>query len=44
MSSRFRELAALGKLAKPETVARAIWSLLDRDLANGSVLHIRDLT
>ncbi|MFF0344649.1 SDR family NAD(P)-dependent oxidoreductase [Kribbella sp. NPDC004875] len=44
VSTRFREMAADGKLAKPETVARAIWSLLDRDLDNGSVLHVRDLT
>ncbi|MFK4088123.1 SDR family oxidoreductase [Kribbella sp. NPDC020789] len=43
-SHRFRQLEADGQLAKPEDVARAIWSLLDRDLPNGSVLHIRDLT
>ena len=44
VSSRFRELEALGKLSKPETVARSIWSLLDRDVASGTVLHVRDLT
>ncbi|MEU4195338.1 SDR family NAD(P)-dependent oxidoreductase [Kribbella sp. NPDC026611] len=43
-AARFRELAAQGKLAKPETVARTIWSLLDRDLENGTVLHVRDVT
>ncbi|GAB2656160.1 hypothetical protein GCM10009743_35950 [Kribbella swartbergensis] len=41
---RFRELAAKGGLAKPEDVARKIWSLLDRDVPNGAVLHVRDLT
>jgi NADP-dependent 3-hydroxy acid dehydrogenase YdfG len=44
VSDRFREMQALGKLAKPDTVARIIWSLLDRDLASGTVLHVRDLT
>jgi len=43
-SDRFRELESLGKLEKPETVARIIWSLLDRDLDNGAVLHVRDMT
>jgi len=43
-SGRFRELDAQGLLAKPEDVARAIWSLLDRELPNGTVLHIRDVT
>jgi NAD(P)-dependent dehydrogenase (short-subunit alcohol dehydrogenase family) len=43
-SGRFRELEALGRLSKPETVARTVWSLLDRDIANGSVLHIKDFT
>jgi len=43
-AQRFRELDALGLLAKPEDVARSIWSLLDRDLPNGTVLHISDLT
>ncbi|TCO40529.1 NAD(P)-dependent dehydrogenase (short-subunit alcohol dehydrogenase family) [Kribbella antiqua] len=41
---RFRQLEAEGRLAKPEDVARTIWSLLDRDVANGAVLHVRDIT
>ncbi|TDX03663.1 NAD(P)-dependent dehydrogenase (short-subunit alcohol dehydrogenase family) [Kribbella sp. VKM Ac-2566] len=44
VSDRFREMQALGHLAKPETVARTIWSLLDRDLPSGTVLHVRDVT
>ncbi len=44
VSGRFREMQALGKLAKPDTVARTIWSLLDRDLPSGTVLHVRDVT
>jgi benzil reductase ((S)-benzoin forming) len=44
VSERFREMDAKGLLAKPEDVARTIWSLLDRDLENGSVLHVRDVT
>jgi NAD(P)-dependent dehydrogenase (short-subunit alcohol dehydrogenase family) len=40
----FRELMRHGALAAPTQVAQTIWSLLDRDIANGSVLHIRDLT
>ena len=44
ISGRFREMQALDNLAKPETVARTIWSLLDRDLASGTVLHVRDVT
>jgi NAD(P)-dependent dehydrogenase (short-subunit alcohol dehydrogenase family) len=43
-SGRFRELDALGRLSKPETVARTVWSLLDRDIPGGSVLHINDFT
>jgi benzil reductase ((S)-benzoin forming) len=43
-SNRFREMDAQGLLAKPEDVARTIWSLLDRNIDNGSVLHIRDFT
>lgn len=43
-SQRFRQLEAEGRLAKPENVARTIWSLLDRDVPNGAVLHVRDLT
>lgn len=44
ISGRFREMQALGHLAKPETVARTIWTLLDRDLPSGTVLHVRDVT
>jgi benzil reductase ((S)-benzoin forming) len=43
-SARFRQLAEQGKLAKPEVVARTIWSLLDRTLENGAILHVRDVT
>ncbi|MGW1339596.1 SDR family NAD(P)-dependent oxidoreductase [Kribbella sp. NPDC002412] len=43
-ASWFRDLEAHGGLAKPEDVARTIWSLLDRDVPNGSVLHVRDLS
>ncbi|MGW7680495.1 SDR family NAD(P)-dependent oxidoreductase [Kribbella sp. NPDC054772] len=42
-STRFREMAAQGKLATPESVARAIWSLMNRDVESGAVLHVRDL-
>lgn len=38
---RFRELDARGGLAKPEDVARTIWSLLDRSIPNGAVLHVK---
>lgn len=41
---RFRLLKASGKLIAPEVAARAIWSVLDRDLENGAVVHIDDLT
>ena len=41
---RFRDMKLNGALTPPEQAARAIWSLLDRDIDNGSVLHIRDLT
>ncbi|WP_350278028.1 SDR family NAD(P)-dependent oxidoreductase [Kribbella sp. HUAS MG21] len=43
VSGRFRDLHARGGLAPPETVARAIWALLDRDLDSGTVLYLRDL-
>lgn len=43
-SARFRELDQQGLLAKAENVARIIWSTLDRDVDNGAILHIRDLT
>jgi NAD(P)-dependent dehydrogenase (short-subunit alcohol dehydrogenase family) len=40
---KFVDLHAAGKLADPDAVARDIWSLLDRDLDNGSVVDLRDL-
>jgi len=40
---RFRELEAAGGLSKPEDIARTIWSLLNRDVQNGAVLHVRNL-
>lgn len=40
---KFVDLHAAGKLADPDAVARDIWSLLDRDLENGSVVDLRDL-
>jgi benzil reductase ((S)-benzoin forming) len=40
---RFQAMAEHGALLSPDVVAKVIWSLLDRDLDNGSVLHIRDL-
>lgn len=42
-SDRFRDLWRDGALSPPETTAKTIWSLLDRDLDNGAVLHIKDL-
>ena len=36
--ARFIELHEAGDLREPKLVAAEIWSLLDRDLANGSVL------
>ena len=41
---RFRAMKDNGALAPPSHAARAIWSLLDRDLDNGAILHVRDLT
>ena len=41
---KFVDLHADGKLSDPETVARDIWSLLDRDLENGSVVDLRELS
>ena len=38
---RFVELHEGGDLREPKTVAAEIWSLLDRDLANGTVLDLR---
>ena len=40
---KFIDLHAAGKLAAPEDVARGIWTVLDRDHPNGSVLDLRDL-
>lgn len=41
---RFRAMKDNGALAPPSDAAHAIWSLLDRDLDNGAILHVRDLT
>ena len=41
---KFVDLHAGGKLTAPEDAARAIWSLLDRDLANGTVTDLRELS
>ncbi|MGH9278946.1 MAG: SDR family NAD(P)-dependent oxidoreductase [Acidimicrobiales bacterium] len=40
---KFVDIHAEGKLADPDEVARDIWSLLDRDLDNGTVLDLRDV-
>jgi NAD(P)-dependent dehydrogenase (short-subunit alcohol dehydrogenase family) len=40
---RFVEAFESGELRDPLRVAREIWSLLDRGLANGSVVDLRDL-
>jgi len=40
---KFVELHAKGELRDPDTVAREIWALLERDLANGSVVDLREL-
>jgi NAD(P)-dependent dehydrogenase (short-subunit alcohol dehydrogenase family) len=40
---KFVDLYEQGKLSDPEQVARQIWALVDRDLANGSVLDLRTL-
>jgi benzil reductase ((S)-benzoin forming) len=42
-AQRFRDLWHNGGLSQPEEAARAIWSVLDRKLENGAVLHVRDL-
>jgi benzil reductase ((S)-benzoin forming) len=39
---RFRALHEEGALRHPHDVARQLWSLLDRELANGAVLDLRD--
>ncbi len=40
---KFVDLHEGRKLASPADVARSIWSLLDRGLANGSVVDLREL-
>jgi benzil reductase ((S)-benzoin forming) len=40
---RFRGLHDAGELRSPETVARELWGLLERDLENGAVIDLRDL-
>lgn len=42
--SKFVELHEQGELEDPDRVARQIWELLDRDLDNGSVVDLRELT
>ncbi|HEY3560515.1 MAG TPA: SDR family NAD(P)-dependent oxidoreductase [Kribbella sp.] len=41
--ARFRTLKQTGALTTPEAAAAGIWSLLDRDLPNGSSVDLRDL-
>jgi benzil reductase ((S)-benzoin forming) len=41
--AKFVDLHESGELREPATVAREIWDLLDRDLANGAVLDLREL-
>ncbi len=41
---KFVDLHQRGELADPREVARKIWTLLDRDLENGTVLDLRELT
>ncbi len=40
---KFVDLHAAGKLSDPDAVARDLWSLLDGDLENGTVIDLRDL-
>jgi hypothetical protein len=40
--AKFIELHETGALREPKTAAREIWALLETDLANGSVLDLRD--
>ena len=42
-AERFRDLYAGGGLTEPADAARGIWSLLGRDLPNGSVVDLRNL-
>lgn len=41
---KFVDLHQSGDLEDPEQVARDMWALLDRDLDNGSVVDLRELT
>jgi benzil reductase ((S)-benzoin forming) len=41
---RFRSLRRNAELADPADVAPVIWSLLDRDLDNGAVVDVRELS
>jgi benzil reductase ((S)-benzoin forming) len=41
--AKFVDLHEAGELRDPATVAGEIWALLDRDLANGAVLDLREL-
>jgi NAD(P)-dependent dehydrogenase (short-subunit alcohol dehydrogenase family) len=41
--AKFVDLHREGKLSDPEDVARRIWTLLGRDLDNGSVVDLRQL-
>jgi benzil reductase ((S)-benzoin forming) len=41
---KFVDLHRDRALADPERVAREIWGLLDRDLENGAVIDLRDLS
>jgi benzil reductase ((S)-benzoin forming) len=40
--AQFKDLYEHGELRDPDTVAREIWALLDRKLANGAVVDLRD--
>jgi benzil reductase ((S)-benzoin forming) len=42
-AERFRDLYASGSLTDPADAARGLWSLLGRDLPNGSVVDLRNL-
>ena len=41
---KFVDLHREGRLSDPEDVARRLWSLLDRDLDNGSVVDLRQIS
>jgi benzil reductase ((S)-benzoin forming) len=44
LRQKFVDLYQAGELADPDRVARNIWALLDRGLANGAVVDLRRLT